>query len=82
MARLGAAVGAGTTAHFGEDIYAFAKSKGLFGGFWLDGAYLAAMNDWNEAYYGRPITPEEIVHQRTVVASAEISALHDSLARF
>jgi lipid-binding SYLF domain-containing protein len=82
VARLGAAVGAGTTAHFGEDIYAFAKSKGLFGGFWLDGAYLAPLNDWNEAYYGRPITPEEIVHQPTVVASAEIDALHKSLTRF
>ena len=55
--RLGAGVGAATTTHLGEDIYAFAKNKGLFGGFWLDGAYVVAKNDWNEAYYGRPVDP-------------------------
>ena len=37
LGRLGAGVGAGTTTHFGEDVYAFAKSKGLFGGLGLDG---------------------------------------------
>ena len=45
--RLGAWVGAATTTHFGEDIYVFAKSKGLFGGFWLDGTYVRAKHDWN-----------------------------------
>jgi lipid-binding SYLF domain-containing protein len=80
--RLGAGVGAGTTTHLGEDIYVFAKNKGLFGGFWVNGAYVAAKDDWNEAYYGRPVDPREIVRQPTVVASAEINALHQSLARF
>ena len=80
--RLGAGVGAGTTTHLGEDIYVFAKNKGLFGGFWVNGAYVAAKDDWNEAYYGRPVDAREIVRQPTVVASAEITALHQSLARF
>ena len=80
--RLGGGVGAATTTNFGEDIYAFAKSKGLFGGFWLDGAYVAAKHDWNEAYYGRPVDPREIVREPTVVASAELDALHQSLTRF
>ena len=80
--RLGAGVGAATTTHLGEDIYVFAKSKGLFGGFWLDGAYVAPKNDWNEAYYGRPVDAREIVRQPTIVASAEIDALHQSLMRF
>ena len=80
--RLGAGVGAGTTTHLGEDIYVFAKNKGLFGGFWVNGAYIAAKDDWNEAYYGRPVDAREIVRQPTVVASAEINALHQSLARF
>jgi SH3 domain-containing YSC84-like protein 1 len=80
--RLGAGVGAGTTTHLGEDIYVFAKNKGLFGGFWVNGAYVAAKDDWNEAYYGRPVDAREIVRQPTVVASAEINALHQSLARF
>ncbi len=81
--RLGAGVGAATTTYLGEDIYVFAKNKGLFGGFWLDGAYVAPKHDWNEAYYGRPVDPREIVRQPpTVVASAEVDALHQSLTRF
>jgi lipid-binding SYLF domain-containing protein len=80
--RLGAGVGAATTTHLGEDIYVFAKSKGLFGGFWLDGAYVAPKDDWNEAYYGRPVDAREIVRQPTIVASTEIDALHQSLMRF
>ncbi|MGH6943699.1 MAG: lipid-binding SYLF domain-containing protein [Geminicoccaceae bacterium] len=80
--RLGGTVGAATTTHFGEDVYAFAKSKGLFGGFWVNGTYLKPKDDWNRAYYGRPVQAKDIVRDREVVASAEITALHDSLARF
>jgi len=79
--RLGVSIGAGTTTHFGDDIYVFAKSKGLFGGFWLDGTYIRANDDWNRAYYGHPVDPRQIV-RRTTVASAEIDALHQSLTRF
>jgi SH3 domain-containing YSC84-like protein 1 len=79
---LGASVGTGTTTHLGEDVYAWGMSQGLFGGFWLDGSLLMPKNDWNEAYYGRPIQPEEIVRQRSVVASAEVAALHNALMRF
>jgi lipid-binding SYLF domain-containing protein len=79
---LGVEVGAATTTHLGEDVYAWGMSQGLFGGFWLDGALLMPKNDWNQAYYGRPIQPEEIVRQRSVVASAEVAALHDALMRF
>jgi SH3 domain-containing YSC84-like protein 1 len=79
---LGAEVGTGTTTHLGEDVYAWGISQGLFGGFWLDGTLILPKNDWNKAYYGRPIQPEEIVRQRSVVASAEVSALHDTLMRF
>jgi lipid-binding SYLF domain-containing protein len=80
--RLGGGIGAATTTNLGEDIYTFAKSKGLFGGFWLDGAFVRPKNDWNEAYYGRPVDVREIVRQPTVVASAELDALHHSLTRF
>jgi lipid-binding SYLF domain-containing protein len=79
---LGVEVGAATTTHLGEDVYAWGMSQGIFGGFWLDGTLVLPKNAWNEAYYGRPIQPEEIVRQRKVVASAEVSALHDALMRF
>jgi lipid-binding SYLF domain-containing protein len=79
---LGAEVGAATTTYLGEDVYVWGMSQGLFGGFWLDGTLLLPKNEWNQAYYGRPIQPEEIVRQRKVVASTEVSALHDALMRF
>jgi lipid-binding SYLF domain-containing protein len=79
---LGAQVGTATTTNLGEDVYAWGRSSGLFGGFWLDGTLLMPKNDWNQAYYGRPIQPEEIVHQRQLVASAEVTALHNTLMRF
>ena len=53
--RSGATIGAATTTRFGEDLYVFAKNQGLFGGFALDGSYVAAKDDWNAAYYGRPV---------------------------
>ncbi len=80
--RLGVAIGAATTTHLGEDIYVFAKSQGLFGGFWLDGTYLRPNDDWNKAYYGHAVDPRQLVRQPTVVASAEVDALHQSLTRF
>ena len=82
--RLGSGVGAGTTTQFGEDIYVFAKSKGLFVGMSLEGTVLSPRADWNEAYYGRKITPEEILerNERVMANAAEVAALHRSLMRF
>jgi lipid-binding SYLF domain-containing protein len=79
---LGAEIGAATTTALGEDVYVWGMSQGVFGGFWIDGTLILPKNSWNQAYYGRPIQPEEIVRQRKVVASAEVSALHDALMRF
>lgn len=79
---LGASVGTGTTTYFGEDVYAWGMSQGVFVGFWVDGSLVLPKNAWNEAYYGRPIQPEEIVRQRKVVASTEVTALHNALMRF
>ena len=82
VGRVGAGIGAGTTLHFGEDIYAFAKSKGLYGGFTVDGTVVVPNHDWNRAYYGRPVEPAEIVRSRTLVASNGVESLHQALTRF
>lgn len=81
LGRLGAGVGASVTTNFGEDVYAFAKSMGLFGGFALDGNVVTANHEWNESYYGRPVDPLEIVRTPATV-STEVAQLHDSLASF
>jgi lipid-binding SYLF domain-containing protein len=79
--RLGLGVGAGTTTQFGEDVYAFSKSKGLYGGVTLDGTVVAPKDDWNEAYYGRPVDPRQIVRE-PAGSRTEVAALHESLTRF
>jgi SH3 domain-containing YSC84-like protein 1 len=81
VGRVGAGVGAGVTTQFGEDIYVFSKSKGLFGGMTLDGTVVAPKHDWNEAYYGRPVDPMKIVRQ-PAASRTEVAALHDALSRF
>ena len=76
----GAGVGAATTSNFGEDIYAFTTTHGLFGGFSLDGTMVVPMPGWNEALYGRAVTPQEIV--QGAVANPASQPLRDVLANF
>jgi SH3 domain-containing YSC84-like protein 1 len=81
LGRFGIGVGAGTTTHFGEDLYAFSKSEGLYGGMALEGTVVEPKHAWNEAYYGRRVNPKDIV--RTPGGGrTEIAALHESLTRF
>jgi len=63
---IGKGLEASTTGNFGADIYAFAKTEGLFGGGAFEGALIKARASYNEAYYGRAATPREIVLQGTV----------------
>jgi len=81
IGRFGLGVGAGTTTHFGEDLYAFSKSEGLFGGMALGGTVVAPRHDWNEAYYGRPVDPKQIVRQ-PAGSRTDVAALRQSLTRF
>jgi len=80
--RVGATIGAATTTHFGEDMYVFARNQGLFGGFAVDGSYVGAKDDWNEAYYGRQVRPWDVMSDFNVISGTEVSSLHDALASF
>lgn len=55
------------TANLSVDILSFSRSKGLYGGISLDGAVVATRGDWNEAYYGKPLTPTDILIRKTVI---------------
>lgn len=61
---IGAGLEASTTTNFNQDIYAFSKSVGLFGGGALEGAKIFERTEWNEAYYGKGATPKTIVFER------------------
>ncbi len=58
-------VGAGAKGKL-TDIVAFAHSKGAFAGISLDGGVLAPRSDYNEAYYGKPVTVSDILIRRVV----------------
>lgn len=64
VGTLGGEREAGTTTNLNADVYAFSRSKGLFGGLSVEGAIVVGDEDWNTAYYGRPATAREIVIER------------------
>lgn len=53
-------VGAGAQAAT-TDILQFTRSKGVFGGLSLEGSVIAVRDSLNHAYYGKPVTPVDIL---------------------
>lgn len=54
-------VGAGAASDITNDFVAFSRSKGVYGGLNLEGSVIAVSDDWNRTYYGRTVTPTDIV---------------------
>jgi lipid-binding SYLF domain-containing protein len=52
---------AAETANLSADILSFSRSKGLFGGLSLEGAVVKVRGAYNEAYYGKKISPSQIL---------------------
>jgi lipid-binding SYLF domain-containing protein len=61
---IGAGLEASTTTNLNQDVYAFSKAVGLFGGGALEGAKIFERTEWNESYYGKGATPRAIVVDR------------------
>lgn len=53
-------VGAGAQAAT-TDIVQFTRTKGLFGGLSLEGSVIAVRDSLNQAYYGKPVSPVDIL---------------------
>jgi lipid-binding SYLF domain-containing protein len=62
---IGAGVSA-SSANFSVDILSFSRSKGLYGGVSLDGAVVAVRDSLNSTYYGKKVTPADILIRRDV----------------
>ena len=58
---IGKGIGAATTANLRNDIFTFSRAQGLFAGVSLEGAVIQPRDNWNESYYGKKLTPREIV---------------------
>ena len=52
---------AAATTHGNVDVIAWAKSKGAYLGITLEGSVIKPRNEWNEAYYGRPVIPSQML---------------------
>jgi lipid-binding SYLF domain-containing protein len=48
------------------DIIQFARSKGLFGGLSLEGSVISVRDSLNQAYYGKPVSPVDILVEGNV----------------
>jgi lipid-binding SYLF domain-containing protein len=59
-------VGGGAKADIMADFVSFVRSKGAFIGISMEGAILNANYDWNEAYYGKKVSPLGIVDKKLV----------------
>ena len=61
VATIGAGVQGSTTAALRADIVAFAQASGLYAGISLQGSILSARSEWNQTYYGQPLSAQQIV---------------------
>jgi len=62
-------VGAGAaaaSAGLSADLVSYSISKGLYGGFSVDGSVVGVRTSLNHAYYGKEVSPTEILIQGTV----------------
>ena len=66
-------IGAGAKAQT-TDVLAFSRSRGLYGGVSLEGAYLKSRTNWNHAYYNASVAPAEVIYKAEVYnpASAQL----------
>jgi len=59
-------VGAGAKSDITADLVAFSRAKGVYGGLNLDGTLVNLTDDWNKAYYGKPVQPVDILVRGSV----------------
>ncbi|HEY4230223.1 MAG TPA: lipid-binding SYLF domain-containing protein [Thermoanaerobaculia bacterium] len=58
-------VGAGAAATPSADIVYYSRSKGLYGGVDISGAVIKPSADYNKAYYGKAVSPIDIIVKGT-----------------
>ncbi|UCG11063.1 MAG: lipid-binding SYLF domain-containing protein [Deltaproteobacteria bacterium] len=58
---VGTRVEGATPLNLSADYLSFARSKGAFVGFSLEGAVVASREKWNNAYYGQEVRPVQIL---------------------
>jgi SH3 domain-containing YSC84-like protein 1 len=59
-------VGGGAKADVMTDFVSFVRSKGLFAGISIEGAVVKSNYEWNQAYYGKEVSPVDIIQKKLV----------------
>lgn len=54
------------TANLSADLVSYTRNKGLYAGVSLEGAIVGARDEWNRSYYGKAVTPADILNEREV----------------
>ncbi len=62
---VGSSAAAAATTHANIDVIAWAKSKGAYAGLTLEGSIIKPRNEWNTAYYGRPMSPANVLNMKS-----------------
>jgi len=59
-------VGGGAKSDITADFLSFSKSQGLYAGINLDGSYVSVRDSLNKAYYGKDVSPVDIIVKQSV----------------
>ncbi len=70
----------GATANLSVDIVSYSRNKGLYAGLSLEGAVVAVREALNTAYYGKEVTPAQILIQREV-SNPQAAGLIEAIAK-
>lgn len=62
---VGSSAAAAATTNANVDVIAWAKAKGAYAGITLEGSVIKPRNEWNAEYYGRALTPGQILQVAT-----------------
>lgn len=80
IGELGKGVNAATGLGLKSDMYAFARSQGLFVGVSLEGSVIAPRYTWNQQLYGAEATPRSILVENAASStSPSVSALVNAM---
>ena len=74
IGELGKGINAATGVGLKSDMYAFARSEGLFVGISLEGSVIYPRETWNQQLYGTEVTPAAILVDRTETTTSKAAA--------
>lgn len=73
-------VGKGVKSNIVADILSFSRTKGAYAGVSLEGSVIKTKDKWNEAYYGKAVSPADIIVKRSV-SNPGSKALRESVTK-